>query len=146
MHLDFAERYNARERKWFQRGDNFVLSAWCSVVFVVPSTEHHALQCLELLPRVRLGIHLSMDLGDAALLVDEVGDAAGVFVAWTAGGAVGQADFPVGVTEQRKGEVVLLGEAGVVFYGVEADAEDLRVLRFVLLGQVPEPGTLGRST
>src|SRR2546427_7755491 len=127
MPLDFAKRYNARERKWFQRGEIL-------------------LERLELFPRIRLGIHLVMDLGDATLLVDDIRNAAGVFVTRSAGGAVGQADFPVGVTEQRKGKFVLLGKAGVVLNRVKADAEDLGVLRFVLVGQVPEPGTLGRST
>ena len=61
------------------------------------------------------------------------------------GGAVGEADLAVGVAEQRVGEVELGREAGVLVGRVEADAEDLGVLRGVLIVEVPEPGTLDRS-
>jgi hypothetical protein len=87
-----------------------------------------------------------MRLGDLAVFVDHVGDAAGVFVFRRFGGAVGEADLSIGVAEEREGEVVFLGEGGVGFFVIEADAEDLGVLRFVLLGEVPEPGTFTRST
>lgn len=87
-----------------------------------------------------------MRLGDFSFFVDDVGDAAGVLVLGRLGGAVGEADLAIGVAEQREGEVVFLRERGVAFFVVEADAEDLRVLRFVLLREVPEPGTLPRST
>lgn len=86
-----------------------------------------------------------MRLSDTAVLVDDVGDAFGVFVARRIGGAVGDADTAVGVAEQRKGEVELLRETGVVGGVVETRAEDRRVLRFVFADEVPEPGTLGRS-
>jgi hypothetical protein len=84
-------------------------------------------------------------LGDAALLVDDVGDPLRVFVFRRVGGTVGDTDLAVGVTQQREGEVEFLGEAGVGGDIVETGAEDGGVLRFVLVDEVPEPGTLGRS-
>jgi hypothetical protein len=84
-------------------------------------------------------------LGDSAALIDDIGDAFGVFVARRIRGAVGDADAAVGVAEQRKGEVELLRETGVVGGVVETRAEDRRVLRFVFVDEVPEPGTFGRS-
>jgi len=86
-----------------------------------------------------------MRLGDAAVLVDDVGDPLRVFVFRRVGGTVSDTDLAVGVTQQRKGEAEFLGEAGVGVDVVEAGAEDGGVLRFVLLDEVPEPGTLGRS-
>jgi hypothetical protein len=87
-----------------------------------------------------------MRLGDLPVLVDDVRDAACVLVLRTFGGAVRNRQFPIGVTQQREGEVELLGEARVVLGGVEADTEDLGVARLVLVFEVPEPGTFGRST
>ena len=87
-----------------------------------------------------------MGLGDLPLFIDHVGDAPGVDVARGLGGAVGHADAAVGVAEEGEGELELLGEGLVLFLGVEADAEDLGVLGCVLLAEVPEPGTLARST
>ena len=87
-----------------------------------------------------------MGLRDLSVFVDHVGDAAGVLVFVRVAGAVGEADLMVGVAEERKREVVLLGEALVFFLRVEADAEDLSVFRFVLGLEVPEPGTFARST
>jgi len=85
-------------------------------------------------------------LGDLPVFIDDVGDAAGVLVFRGFRGAVGEADLAFGVAEKRKGEVELLRERGVLFLVVEADAEDLGVLRFILRREVPEPGTLTRST
>ncbi len=81
-----------------------------------------------------------MGLGDAAVLVDQVRDAAGVLVFRTAGGTVGNADLPIRVADQRKSEPVFRGELPVLFGRVEADPDDRGVLFPVLLGQVPEPG------
>jgi hypothetical protein len=83
--------------------------------------------------------------GDAAVLVDDVGDPFRVLIARRAGGAISEADFAIGVAQQREREVELFGKAGVGGYVVETRAEDRRVLRFVLVDEVPEPGTLGRS-
>jgi SAM-dependent methyltransferase len=85
-------------------------------------------------------------LRDLAFFVDHVGDAAGVFVFFGVAGAVCDSDGAVGVAEQREGELVLFGKTLIFVLRVEADAEDLRVFRFVLGLEVPEPGTFARST
>jgi hypothetical protein len=86
-----------------------------------------------------------MRLRDLSVLVDHVRDAASVFVGRLLRRAVREADLVVGVAEEGEGEVELLREAGVFLRGVEADAEDDGVLRFVLADEVPEPGTFDRS-
>jgi len=83
-----------------------------------------------------------MRFGDAALLVDHVGDAFCEFVLPRIGGTVGDADTAVGVAEKWEGEVELFGEVGVVGGVVETRAEDGGVLLLVLVDEVPEPGTL----
>jgi hypothetical protein len=86
-----------------------------------------------------------MGLRDHAVLIDDVGDAPGVLVFRAVAGAVGEADLALGVADEGEGEVELLGEALVLVAGVEADADDLRVLLLVLADEVPEPGTLDGS-
>jgi hypothetical protein len=66
-------------------------------------------------------------LCDPTLLINDIRDTACVLIARAAGGAVGQTDGSIGVAEKRKAEVELLGEAGVLRDGVEADAEDLSI-------------------
>ena len=103
------------------------------------------LQSLQLLRGIRGRVHLGVGLGDLPFFVDHVGDAAGVFVLFGLAGTVGQADLVVRVAEEGEGEFVLFGERLVLGLRIETDAEDLRVLRFVLGLEVPEPGTLARS-
>jgi hypothetical protein len=91
-------------------------------------------------------IDFRVRLRDLSLLVDDVRDAARVFVLRRVGRAVRDADLLVGVAEQREGEVELLGEGAVLFDAVEADADDLYVLGLVFRVEVPEPGTFPRST
>jgi hypothetical protein len=78
--------------------------------------------------------------------VDHVGDTLRIFILGRARRAIGDADFAVGVAQQRKWKLVLLGELRAVLDFIEAGAEDLDVLRLIVLVEVPEPGTLGRST
>jgi hypothetical protein len=99
-----------------------------------------------LLVRIRCGIHLRVRLIDPSVLVDHVRDAARVLVFRRVCRSVREADLALGVAQQREGEVELLRERGVRFLVIEADAEDLRVLCFVLRREVPEPGTFPRST
>jgi hypothetical protein len=54
-------------------------------------------------------------------------------------------DSPLRIGEQEKGEIVFLGERLVLLDRVEADAEDNRVLAFVILDSGPESFTLDRS-
>jgi len=86
-----------------------------------------------------------MRLHDPAVFADDVCDAPRVLVLWRLGGAIGDPDLPAGIADQREREVELFGEALVLFPSVEADAEDPGVFRFVLVDEVPEPGTLKRS-
>lgn len=86
-----------------------------------------------------------MRLRDLPLLVDHVRDAPRVFVLRTVARAVRDADLVIDVGDQPEREVVFLRERGVVSGLVEADADDLGVLLLVLAGEVPEPGTFGRS-
>ena len=87
-----------------------------------------------------------MRLDDVSGLVDQVRNPLRVLVAGGIGGAIGDPDAAVGIAQQRKREVELLCESGVVGDVVETRAEDGRVLLFVLVDEVPEPGTLSRST
>jgi hypothetical protein len=86
-----------------------------------------------------------MGLYDPPLLINDIGNPPGVFIARTARGTVRQTDRLVGVAEKGKLEVELLGKAGILRDAVEADAEDLDILCFVFVGEVPEPGTFGGS-
>jgi hypothetical protein len=82
----------------------------------------------ELFFGIRPRVHLRVGLCDPPLFINDIGDPAGVLVLRAAGSAVGESDGVVGVGEKRKREVELLGEAGVLLRGVEADAEDLGIL------------------
>ena len=81
---------------------------------------------------------------DLAVAVDHHADARRALLRIGVG-AVGGADSPVGVTDQRKVEAELLGELLVVFGAVEGRTEDDGVLAIVVGFQVAEPATLGRS-
>jgi hypothetical protein len=85
-------------------------------------------------------------LGDPSVFVYDVGDAPRVLLAGRVGRAVCDTNGPFGIAQQREGEPELLGEGLVLGRRVETDAEDLDVFGLVLLVEVPEPGTLARST
>jgi hypothetical protein len=85
-------------------------------------------------------------LGDLSFFVDHVGDAACVLVFRGVRRAVRDADGLLRVAEQGEGEIELLREVAILVDGIEADAEDLRVFGLVFGVEVPEPGTLTRST
>ena len=87
-----------------------------------------------------------MRLRDLPVLVDDVRDAARVLVLLRVGRAVREPDLALGIAEQREREPVLLGKALVGELVVETRAVDQRVLLPVLVMEVPEPGTLTRST
>jgi hypothetical protein len=87
-----------------------------------------------------------MSLRDDAVLVDHVCDAPRIFVFRRVTGAVRDADAPIDVAQERERKIEFLREVAILGLRVEADAEDLRVLRLVLGLEVPEPGTFARST
>ena len=86
-----------------------------------------------------------MDLRDASLLIDHVCDASRILIFRAVGRAVRQSDLVIGIAQQRKIELLLVGEFLIRFDAVEAGAEDLRVFGGVFSGEVPEPETFGRS-
>jgi hypothetical protein len=67
-------------------------------------------------------------LRNPPLLINDIGNPPGVFIARTGRGAVRETDRLIGVAEKWKPEDELLGEAGVLRDAVEADAEDLGIL------------------
>ncbi len=85
-----------------------------------------------------------MPLLDLALAADHHADARRALLRIGVG-AVGGADSPVGVTDQREVEVELLGKLPVVGGAVEGRAENDGVLAIVVALQVAEPATLRRS-
>ena len=85
-----------------------------------------------------------MPLLDLALAVDHHADARRALLRIGVG-AVGGADRPVGVADEREVEVELLGELLVVGDAVEGRAEDDGVLAVIVGFQVAEPATLGCS-
>jgi hypothetical protein len=87
-----------------------------------------------------------MRLHDRPFFVDHVGDPPGVFALLRIRCPVRKADLSLRIAEERKGKPELFGETPILFRRIEAHAEDFRVLRLVLLDEVPEPGTLKRST
>ena len=96
--------------------------------------------------RISRGLNLGVGLGDLAILIDYVRDPARVNVCRRVSGAVGQTDLALGVAQQREGKVELLSEGPVLGLVVEAGPEDLDVFGLVFIDEVPEPGTLTRST
>ena len=106
----------------------------------------HRLQRGQLLLRIRAWIDLRICGGDAAVFVDHISNPLRVLISGRGRRAVGDTDLAVGVAEQRERKFVFLREFGVVLRLIEAGAEDLDILRLVVLVEVPEPGTFGGST
>ena len=92
--------------------------------------------------RIILRVDFRVRLRDLAVLVDEVRDAARVFIVRGLRRTVGNTEFALGIGDQRERKLVLRGERGVVGRLVETDADDLDVVLLVFDGEVPEPGTL----
>jgi hypothetical protein len=102
------------------------------------------LQRLDDLGRPRAGVHALVPLLDLAVPVDDHPDPGRTLLGVDVG-AVGGADRPVGVADEREVEVELLGEGLVLGRAVEGRAEDDGVLAVVVGLQVAEPATLGGS-
>jgi hypothetical protein len=86
-----------------------------------------------------------MGLGDLSFFVDHVSDPTGELVGQLFAGPIDQSDFPIGIRDQTKRKLELLRELPILFRGVEAAAQNDRILCLVLRGEVPEPGTFRRS-
>jgi hypothetical protein len=102
------------------------------------------LQRLDDLGRPCARVDARVPLLDLAVAVDHHADARRALLRIGVG-AVGGADSPVGVTDQREIEVELVRELLVVGGAVEGRAEDDGVLAVVVDFEVAEPATLGRS-
>ena len=93
-----------------------------------------------------LGNHFRVHRGDFALLVDQVADPAGVACLRIGTGAVCHSDLAVGVAQQFERKIEFLGEGGVLFDCVEADAQDDDIVFLEIGVLVTEPATFGGST
>jgi len=91
------------------------------------------------------GVDLRVGLAHLAVGADQVADPACRGRLGVVGRAIGEAELPVGVAQEREGEAELLGEGRVGLLVVEAGPEDLDALGVVLRDSVAEPATLGRS-
>ena len=103
------------------------------------------LQRSEQLLRMFSSIHLVVDLGDQTVRSDHVGMAVSRLIRRAAAGSVRRADRTFGIAQQRVRKILIFGELGVGFLGVRADAENLDVLRFILLDSITESDAFGRS-
>jgi len=90
-------------------------------------------------------IDLVVDSRDAAVLVDQNTDAAGVPSLIVGTRTVGNSHAAIGIAEQGEGKLVLIGELGVLLDVVEADTEDLDIILFEVGNLIAEPATLDRS-
>src|SRR5438270_10951337 len=82
-----------------------------------------ASQRRQLLLRIRTRIDFRMRLRNLPVLVDDVGDAARVFVLFRLRRAVSDADLAIGVAQERKREVEFLRELRVRLPIAEPDSE-----------------------
>lgn len=76
--------------------------------------------------------------GDGPLAVDHVGDSIGGRLVRIHGRVVGQADFPIRITQERKTEVELSIERPVFLDRIETDPQDRCILSLEFLDSVPE--------
>jgi hypothetical protein len=90
-------------------------------------------------------IHLVVDSDELAVFVDQKTHTTRVTRLTVSAGAVRHPDAAVGIAKQRKGKVVLLSKAGILFDIVEADAEDLNIVLLEVGNLIAEPATLDRS-
>src|SRR5437899_1710183 len=96
-------------------------------------------ELLQRLLRMLRRLDLAVRALDATVGADEIGDARRRIDAGVGRRAVRDSDLLVGVAQQRKVEIVFLGELPVRFDGIEADAVDLNIVLLELLGSITEP-------
>lgn len=90
-------------------------------------------------------IHRLVRLGNGPIGSNHISNAFGRCVGGVLASAVGQANFALGVAEQRIGKLLLLGKLSVGLYVVGAGAEDLYVFVFVTLDSITESDAFSRS-
>lgn len=95
---------------------------------------------------VPCGIHLGIGLQDVSIFPNDISDPLGVPIARRVARPVGQPNFSVRVAQQRKRELELLREGGILFDRVEADAEDLNILGVIVLDSITESFAFVGST
>jgi hypothetical protein len=98
------------------------------------------------LSRMVARIHLVIDPREVAVLVDEKAHTARMTGLIVGTCTIRQADPAIGIAQQRKRKFVLLGEGGVLFDIVEADAQDLDIILFEIADLIAEPATLSSSS
>jgi hypothetical protein len=94
---------------------------------------------------MRLRIDLGEGVPDDAVRPDHVGDPARVLVPGGVAGAVGEAERPVGVAQQRERKVEFPGERRVFRDAVERGSQDDDIAFLELGGQVAVPATFPGS-
>src|SRR5688500_14156102 len=84
-------------------------------------------------------------LRDAPVFINHVADAFRVSGILGITGAISQPDLSFGVAQQTKGEAEFFCESFILFYGVETDAEYLRILFSVAWLSIAKPAAFGSS-
>lgn len=90
-------------------------------------------------------IHLSVNLDNLPLWVNDISDALRVGVLRRFACSVGHSYISRRIAKQGKRKVEFLGKSGILFHGIKADTEYLNILFFVVGNTVAEPGPLCRS-
>jgi hypothetical protein len=135
-----GETFAERGEVLAERGEVLVEPGWCLADRSGASSDSG-----KDVAGVTYGVDLGQPLLDVALRVDDDSDALRATRARIRRSAIGDAHRPIGVAEQREVEGELLGERFVLFWRIETDAEDRRVLRIEISLEVAEPATLLRS-
>ncbi len=90
-------------------------------------------------------IYRVVNAGDLPLLVDQDANPLRMAGIQTVTGAVGHPKRALSIAQERKVEIVLFGEGGVLFNGVEACPQHYDALVFEIAQLVAEPATLDGS-
>jgi hypothetical protein len=90
-------------------------------------------------------IYPVVDSRDIAVLVNQNTDPAGVTRLFIGTRAICDSHAAIGIAQQWKGKIVLLGERSILFNVVKADAKDLDIILIEVADLIAEPATLDRS-
>lgn len=95
--------------------------------------------------RILTRIHLSDGVGDIPVSADDIRNPLGCSIFLRTASAVGDADFPLGITQQRIRKRFIVREFLVRSNIISAAAEYLNVVALKLLDSITEPLALSRS-